>query len=103
MTRQPIGLEGLFVRSTLAQNGLPVRDLVVDRTPLRLYGDRTPVSAQSSDDNLIQRYSEQGQRALADEHYCEAEQAFEKLRDLQPGVAEVYANLGLIYFEERKL
>lgn len=40
-----------------------------------------PVSAQSSDDNLIQRYSEQGQRALADEHYSEAEQAFEKLRD----------------------
>ena len=32
----------------------------------------------------------------------EAEQAFEKLRALQPGIAEVHANLGLIYFEERK-
>jgi tetratricopeptide (TPR) repeat protein len=39
---------------------------------------------------------------LAEGHYSEAEQAFEKLRELQPGVAEVHANLGLIYFQERK-
>lgn len=58
------------------------------------------IAAQSSDD--VERYAEQGQRALAQEHYPEAEQAFEKLRALQPGVAEIYANLGLIYFEERK-
>jgi len=57
--------------------------------------------AQTSDD-AIQRYSEQGQRALAAGRYAEAEQNFEKLRTLQPGVAEVHANLGLIYFEERK-
>jgi tetratricopeptide (TPR) repeat protein len=59
------------------------------------------LSAQS-DDTQIQRYSEQGQRALAEGRYPEAEQAFEKLRELQRGVAEVHANLGLIYFEERK-
>ncbi len=58
------------------------------------------ITAQSSDD--VERYAEQGQRALAQERYSEAEQAFEKLRELQPGVAEVHANLGLIYFEERK-
>jgi tetratricopeptide (TPR) repeat protein len=57
--------------------------------------------AQSSDDT-VQRYAEQGQRALAQGHYPEAERAFEKLRTLQPGVAEIHANLGLIYFEERK-
>ena len=57
--------------------------------------------AQSSADT-VQRYAEQGQRALAEGHYPEAEQAFEKLRTLQPGVAEIHANLGLIYFEERK-
>ncbi|MGA8274239.1 MAG: tetratricopeptide repeat protein [Candidatus Sulfotelmatobacter sp.] len=59
------------------------------------------VRAQSSDGD-IQRYSEQGQRALAQERYSEAELAFEKLRELEPDVAEVHANLGLIYFEERK-
>jgi tetratricopeptide (TPR) repeat protein len=59
------------------------------------------LSAQSSD-IAVQRYSEQGQRALAEGRYSEAEQAFEKLRELEPGVAEVHANLGLVYFEERK-
>ena len=59
------------------------------------------LSAQSSDVE-VQRYSEQGQRALADGRYSQAEQAFEKLRELEPGVAEVHANLGLVYFEERK-
>ncbi len=58
------------------------------------------VAAQSSDD--VERYAEEGQRALAQQNFAEAEHAFEKLRELQPGVAEVHANLGLIYFEERK-
>lgn len=57
--------------------------------------------AQSSED-AIQHYAEQGQHALADGNYSEAERNFEKLRELQPGIAEVHANLGLIYFEERK-
>lgn len=56
--------------------------------------------AQSS--GAAGQYAEQGQRALADGHYSEAEQAFEKLRQLEPSVAEVHANLGLIYFQERK-
>jgi tetratricopeptide (TPR) repeat protein len=50
----------------------------------------------------IEKYSEQGQRALAQGHYGEAEAAFEKLRELEPSVAEVHANLGVIYFQERK-
>ena len=31
--------------------------------------------------------------------YSSAERAYEKLRDLEPEIAEVHANLGLIYFE----
>lgn len=58
--------------------------------------------AGQSADKSIQSYAEQGQRALAEGRYTEAEQDFEKLRTMQPGVAEVHANLGLIYFEERK-
>ena len=56
--------------------------------------------AQSNDE--VEKYSEQGQRALAQGNYSEAEGAFEKLRELEPGVAEVHANLGVIYFQEGK-
>jgi tetratricopeptide (TPR) repeat protein len=54
-------------------------------------------SAGTADD-----YSREGQRALAQGKYSEAEHDFEKLRELEPGVAEVHANLGLIYFQEGK-
>ena len=47
-----------------------------------------------------EQYSDVGQKALASGNYAEAERAYEKLRDLEPGIAEVHANLGLIYFEK---
>ncbi len=50
----------------------------------------------------IAEYSDQGQKALAQGRYAEAEASFEKLRELEPGVAEVHANLGVIYFQQRK-
>jgi tetratricopeptide (TPR) repeat protein len=59
-----------------------------------------PAPAQSAEG--VEKYSEQGQRALAQGNYPEAEAAYEKLRELEPGVAEVHANLGLIYFQERR-
>ena len=65
-----------------------------------LCGRTFQLSAQSGE--TIEKYSEQGQRALAQSNYAEAEEAFEKLRELEPGVAEVHANLGVIYFQERK-
>ena len=58
----------------------------------------TPQTAQPS----AAQYSEIGSRALQEGRYGDAEQAFEKLKGLEPNTAEVYANLGLIYFEERK-
>ena len=58
--------------------------------------------APSDDANSLQRYTEQGQKALASGRYEEAERAFEKIRELEPGMAEVHANLGAIYFQERK-
>ena len=57
-------------------------------------------TAQSTD--AIEKYSAEGQQALAQGNYAGAEAAFEKLRDLEPSVAEVHANLGVIYFQERK-
>jgi tetratricopeptide (TPR) repeat protein len=59
-------------------------------------------AACAQDTSLVERYAEEGESALAAGRYAEAEKAFEKLRQLEPGVAEVHANLGLIYFQERK-
>ncbi|HZR65693.1 MAG TPA: tetratricopeptide repeat protein [Terriglobales bacterium] len=50
---------------------------------------------------LDQQYGE-AQRALAEGNYKKAEQAFEELANADPSVAEIHANLGLIYFEEKK-
>ena len=58
--------------------------------------------AQSNGPASVEKYYEEGQRALARGQFQEAEKVFEKLRELSPGVAEVYANLGLIYFNEKK-
>src|SRR5438477_564628 len=44
---------------------------------------------QSSNDAEIERYSQEGQKALADARYPDAERAFEKLRSLEPDVPEV--------------
>ena len=58
--------------------------------------------AQSSNSDLIERYFKQGQTAISEGRYDEAERVYEKLRQLDPGTAEVYGNLGLVYFQQRK-
>ena len=55
---------------------------------------------QSSGGNATERYAEEGQSALAAGRLDDAGKAYEKLRELEPGVAEVHANLGMIYFQE---
>ncbi len=59
------------------------------------------VMAFSQDSQLAQEY-EDAQRALVQGKYAEAESAYGHLRDLQPNIAEIHANLGLIYFKEKK-
>ena len=63
-----------------------------------------PSLGLSQGDNAaaIERYSDEGQRALASGDFAAAEAAYERLRDLSPGTAEVHVNLGLIYFSEKK-
>ena len=48
------------------------------------------------------RLSAEGARALAEHRYADAERAYEALRDLSPGVAEVHASLGFVYFQQGK-
>jgi len=55
-----------------------------------------PIAAQ------MQRLGEEGERALAERRYDDAVSAFEKLRQLSPGVAEIHARLGLIYYQKRE-
>jgi tetratricopeptide (TPR) repeat protein len=60
------------------------------------------VCAQARPGDSIEQYFKQGQTAIAEGKYGEAEAAFEKLREVDPGAAEVYGNLGLVYFQEKK-
>ena len=55
---------------------------------------------QASGSSATEKYAEEGQRALTAGRLQDAERAYEQLRVLEPGVAEVHANLGLIYFQE---
>src|ERR1700755_461774 len=58
--------------------------------------------AQSSKSDSVEEYFRQGQAAISHGRYDQAEAAYEKLRELEPGLAEVHANLGLVYFQEKK-
>ncbi len=57
---------------------------------------------QSATSSPAEQYAAQGRAALAAGDYVQAEMNYEKLRQLEPGVAEVHATLGVIYFQERK-
>jgi tetratricopeptide (TPR) repeat protein len=61
-----------------------------------------PLVAQTANDALLQRYSEEAQAAMVAKRYSDAEIAYEKLIQLDPGVGELYSNLGLAYFQQRK-
>jgi tetratricopeptide (TPR) repeat protein len=53
-----------------------------------------------ADPAQVQSLYKEGERALAEGRYGDAERAYARMRELQPGVAEVHARLGLIYFQE---
>jgi tetratricopeptide (TPR) repeat protein len=62
-----------------------------------------PLAAQQpSDSAVLQQRAKEGERALAEGRYLDAEKAYESLRQLSPGTAEVHARLGLIYFQQGK-
>jgi tetratricopeptide (TPR) repeat protein len=60
------------------------------------------VCCSIAQDSGLQQQYEAAQRALTAGNYTEAQQAFEKLAAANPAMPEVHANLGLIYFEQRK-
>lgn len=62
----------------------------------------TQAVTASPDPDVLQRHAQAGERALAEHRYADAEVAYEKLRELSPGTAEVHAGLGMIYYQQRK-
>ena len=57
--------------------------------------------SQSSEAS-IESYFEQGEKALAEGRYSDAQTSYEKLIKLAPNMAEAYGRLGLVYFQERR-
>ncbi len=57
---------------------------------------------QPPDPAVLQQYAREGERAIAAARYDDAQKAYETLRQLTPGTAEVHARLGLIYFQQGK-
>jgi tetratricopeptide (TPR) repeat protein len=55
--------------------------------------------AQQSDRAALERYFQEGEKALAEGRFDEAAKAYEKLSQLDPKTAEVHAKLGLIYYQ----
>ena len=74
----------------------------MQRTLLFLFLSGFHVFGQLPGAAAIQRYFEEGERALAANRYAEAEKAYIKLRELDPGTAEIHAKLGVIYFQQGK-
>jgi len=60
------------------------------------------VVAQQPDPRLLERYFQEGEKALAESRFAEAARAYEKLSQLDPETAEVHAKLGLIYYQQGK-
>lgn len=58
--------------------------------------------AQTSRADEAEQYAAAGQQALARGQFDAAQQAFEKLARLEPGVAEVHATLAAICFKQRE-
>jgi tetratricopeptide (TPR) repeat protein len=58
------------------------------------------VGAQTNSGSFEEQY-QAAQRALADGNYPRAQSGFEQLAHADPQIAEVHANLGLIYFQEK--
>jgi tetratricopeptide (TPR) repeat protein len=67
---------------------------------LLLSGSFRSPAAQQTSDSTIQRYSREAKNALAKDDLGAAAQALERLSRLTPDVAEVYGNLGMVYYAQ---
>jgi tetratricopeptide (TPR) repeat protein len=59
-------------------------------------------NGQGTNPAALEKYADEGEKALSEGRYQDAEQAYKKLAELSPNTAEVHARLGVIYFQEKK-
>lgn len=64
-------------------------------------GESSPAAQAASNDRAAE-LTDQAQQAMAAGRFDAAEAAFLELTKLEPNVAEVYSNLGAVYFQESK-
>jgi tetratricopeptide (TPR) repeat protein len=57
---------------------------------------------QPANADLLEKYFREGEKALAESRYADAEKSYEKVRQLAPGMADVYGRLGVVYFQQGK-
>ena len=97
MWRTLPGAAGLAV--FICVHGLTARG----ETPAAFGRRGIPAAApQQTDIAALQEHAKAGERALAEGRYAEAEKEYRILSQLSPGMAEVQARLGLIYFQQGK-
>jgi len=70
--------------------------------PALLFLSLVPVFAQAGHGEQIAQYTQDGQQALAQGRFATAQADFEKLAQLEPGVAEVHATLAAICYQQRE-
>ena len=82
-----------------------VCSVICSLCPSSLHRATAPLRAQSNSaaQSREELLAQQGRQSLASGRLDQAEAAFAELAKLQPNVAEVYANLGAVYFQEGKL
>jgi tetratricopeptide (TPR) repeat protein len=93
---------GFHTGDTLACMVLRIKAVILHGLVMLVLNSALSLAAQGSQDETLQQYSQAGQRALAAGHYDEAESDFKKLLEIDPGIAEIHATLGLVYFQEKK-
>jgi tetratricopeptide (TPR) repeat protein len=69
---------------------------------LLLCAGSVTAAGQQPDPAVLEQYAREGERALAEGRYTEAEDKYESLRRMSPGTPEIHARLGLIYFQQGK-
>lgn len=59
-------------------------------------------AGQPASAGLIERHFREGETALSEGRYSDAEKSYNQVRQLAPGMADVYGRLGLVYFQQGK-
>ena len=79
---------------------LPLRVLLTRAAFITMCALAVQASAQTSQSEA-ERYYNKGRAALASGDFDEAKKDYEALSKLSPGIAEVHATLGAIYFQQK--